>query len=338
MTCIVSYNILAGGYNLRKPIGQRVDQLTKIIRSTQPDVVGLLEATNPLRQQRPLAIEELAEALGMQLVLDEEALHLRDYQSALLTRLPVVYTKIHARPGALARPLLEVCLEETNGQYFVVFVTHLSAAFSRGWAGSAIRRREIQEILRIMEPQREAGVRHVLLGDFNALAPGDPFKASHLLRYVVQLDRTRQQRQPYDGHPHLNFVVPEPLRFLNPLLRVIPRSALLSALFDAGASLYAPRSCIALLQDAHYVDCYRRVHQQAWGFTCPASAPAGRIDFIFASPEMAERLETCYVVTESEGLPGKDASDHLAVAACFGKLAPASALADCVGGNYNKHA
>jgi hypothetical protein len=33
---------------------------------------------------------------------------------------------------------------------------------------------------------------------------------------------------------------------------------------------------------------------------------------------MAGRLETCYVVTEGEGLAGADASDHLAVAARFG--------------------
>ncbi|MBV9707015.1 MAG: endonuclease/exonuclease/phosphatase family protein [Chloroflexi bacterium] len=317
MTNIITYNILAGGYSSRQSNGRRVEQLTRIIRSTQPDVVGVVEAVNPRRQQRPLVVEELAAALGMQLVLDEEILHRPDYQPALLTRLPVVYTKIHPRPSILTRPLLEVCLEGTNGRRFIVFTTHLSAAFSKGWAGNAIREREIGEIVRIMGPQREEAMPHVLLGDFNALAPGDAFKASNLLRYIVSLDHVTKQQPLGEGHPHLNSVVPQSLRFLNPLLRLIPRNILLSTVFDNLAALYAPRGCIALLQNACYVDCYRRIHPHTQGFTCPASVPAGRIDFIFASPEMAERLETCYVVTEGEGLAGADASDHLAVAARF---------------------
>ncbi|MBV9690620.1 MAG: endonuclease/exonuclease/phosphatase family protein [Ktedonobacteraceae bacterium] len=318
MTNIVTYNILAGGYSSGQPNGRRVEQLARIIRSTQPDVVGVVEAVNPRKLWKPLAVEELAAVLGMQLVLDKEVLHLRDYQPALLTRLPIVYTKIHPRPGILTRPLLEVCLEETNGKRFIVFTTHLSAAFSQGWAGNAIRKREIGEIVRIMGPQREAAMPHVLLGDFNALAPGDTFKACNLLRYIASLDHATKRQPLGDGYPHLNSVVPQSLRFLNPLLRLIPRNILLSTAFDRAAALYAPRSCIALLQKACYADCYRRVHPHTWGFTCPASAPAGRIDFIFASPEMAGRLETCYVVTEGEGLAGADASDHLAVAARFG--------------------
>jgi endonuclease/exonuclease/phosphatase family metal-dependent hydrolase len=169
-----------------------------------------------------------------------------------------------------------------------------------------------------MRPHREAATPHVLLGDFNALAPDDAFKASNLLRYVVSLDHATKLQPLGDGHPHLNSVVPQSLSFLKPLLRLIPRNTLLSAAFDRVAAVYAPRGCIALLQKACYVDCYRRVHPRSQGFTCPASAPAGRIDFIFASPEMAGRLETCDVVAEGEGLAGADASDHLAVAATFG--------------------
>src|SRR5437764_11590274 len=111
MTRIISYNILAGGYNLRANGGRRVEQLLKIIRSSQPDVVGVVEATNPQITQKPLVVEELAEQLGMQLVMGGDATHSSDYQLALLTRLPVVHTKIHARPGLFTHPLLEVCVE-----------------------------------------------------------------------------------------------------------------------------------------------------------------------------------------------------------------------------------
>jgi Endonuclease/Exonuclease/phosphatase family len=113
--------------------------------------------------------------------------------------------------------------------------------------------------------------------------------------------------------------VPAPLRFLNPLLRVIPRSKLLSTLFDEAGSLYVPRGSIRLLRKAGYIDCFRCTNPYAWGFTCPASAPAGRIDFIFASPELAGRLSACKVITEGNGSRAEQASDHLPVVAEFGE-------------------
>ncbi len=321
MTTIVSYNILAGGYSIRKNAARRTAQLVHIIRSANPDIVGVVEATHPLVQQKPLVIEEIAETLGMQLITGGPARHTGDYQTALLTRLPIVHTQLHRHP-CFNKPLLEVRVEQTNGQQLTVFVTHLSAAFNKGRGGGAIRQREVREILRIMAPLRAQSIPHILMGDFNSLAPGDRFRASSLVGYVTGLDREKRKRNLYDGHPHLNFVVPPKLRFINPILRIIPRNQLLSTLFNSAASLYAPRGCIRLLREAGYVDSYRRVHPQALGFTCPAAAPAGRIDFIFASPEMAEHLETCYVLTEGEGIPGNEASDHLAVAAEFGLAIP----------------
>jgi hypothetical protein len=74
-----------------------------------------------------------------------------------------------------------------------------------------------------------------------------------------------------------------------------------------------------LIYKAGYVDCFRRMNPHAWGFTCPARAPAGRIDFIFASPELASHLSACEVLTEGNGLRGEVASDHLPVIADFGE-------------------
>jgi endonuclease/exonuclease/phosphatase family metal-dependent hydrolase len=315
MVQVLSYNILAGGYTLSQPGGRRTKQLVQIIRSVQPDIVGLIEATHPSMTQRPLVVEEIAQQLGMRLIMGENATHEQDYQLALLTRLPVISTRLHPRPGLLNKPLLELCVEEENGQPLTAFVTHLTAAFSRYRTGDAIRRREMQEILRIMAPLREQGQPHLLMGDFNSLAPGDAFVCSKLLSYIVHLDEQRHTQSLGDGHPHLDFVVPRSLHFLNPLLRTIPQSRLLSMLFDAVAALYDSRGTIRLICKAGYVDCYRHLHPKARGFTCPASLPAGRIDYIFADPVLAQRLENCYVVTEGEGLPGKDASDHLPVAA-----------------------
>jgi hypothetical protein len=176
----------------------------------------------------------------------------------------------------------------------------------------------VREILRIMQARQ--GKPHLLMGDFNTLAPGDRMKASRLLRYLVEMDRRRAEK-PKDsiGHPYLDFVVPAPLRVFNPLLRAIPRSKLLCTLFDEAGTLYAPRGSIRLLHNAGYVDTFRRMNPHEWGFTCPSAAPAGRIDFIFASPELAQRLSACRVITEADGLDAEEASDHLPVVADFGE-------------------
>jgi|SRR6266849_1722508 len=320
MTRIISYNILAGGYNLTAKGTRRTHQLIKIISSVQPDIVGLVEAANPQLTEKPMVIEEIAETLGMQLIPSGEfAHHGWGYPAALLTRLPIVSTKLHSRPGLLARPLLEVCVKEAEGQQLTVFLTHLSASFNRGWAGNHIRQREVQEILHITAPLRAEGKPHVLMGDFNTLSPGDAFKASFLLRYVLGLDTERSSGQVAIGLPHLNGIVPPRLRFLKPLLQTVAKSTVLSGLFDAAVYFYAPRGAIRPLRKL-YMDCFRCLHPHERGFTCPAAAPAGRIDYIFACPVLADRLANCYVITEGEGMPADCASDHLPVAAEFSTL------------------
>ncbi len=323
MTRILSYNILVGG-------ARRIDQLTNIISSAHPDIVGLVEATNPQ------VVEELAHRLGMQHRLSGNPKHQRDWQSALISRLPIVQAQSHVRPGILTKPVLEACIEEEDGRRLTVFVTHLAAAFYRGRAGDGIRRREVQEILRIMASKR--GTPHLLIGDFNAIAPGDRLKPSILLRYLLDMDRRHQQNPDANvGYPNLDFMVPEPVRFLNPLLRVIPRSKLLSALFDGAGSLYVPHRSIALLYKAGYADCFRHVNPHAWGFTCPARAPAGRIDYIFASPELAGRLSTCEVVIKGNGSRGEEASDHLPVVADFGESVKATFISPAVEPDENAY-
>lgn len=323
MTRITSYNILAGGYDTcASGYTQRTQQLISVIRSTQPDVVGLIEATNSHVTKRPFVVEQVAEALDMQLVTMGNGTnfpHRAQYQSALLTRLPIVYKKMHTLSNLLARPLLEVCVEERDGEHLIIFVTHLSAAFNQGWAGSGLRNQEVGEILQIMAQVKDRP--HILIGDFNSLAPGDSFKASYLLRYITKLDEQRKRLSTYEGYPQLDGIVPYQLRFLNPLLRTIARNNILSDVFDIAASLYAPRGTITMIQQAGYVDCYRRIHPHGYGFTCPSAAPAGRIDFIFANPLVSQRLEACHPVIGGEGVSGQLASDHLALSAEFRELA-----------------
>ena len=305
MTRILSYNILVGGTG-------RVNQLAQVIASANPDVVGLVEATNIH------VVEALAERLGMQFAISGIAKRQTDVEVALLSRLPIVRTQVH-KLSVLDKPVLEVGIEEAHGGELTVFVAHLSAAFSHGRAGNGIRQREVREILGIMQARQ--GTPHLLMGDFNSIAPGDRLQGSKLLRYLVEVERRYADKpRGTTGHPYLNFVVPKPLRFLNPLLRAIPRSKLLCALFDEAGTLYAPRGSIRLLRKAGYVDSFRRINLSDRGFTCPAGAPAGRIDYIFVSPELAELLEACRVITGVDDALAEEASDHLPVVADFGAV------------------
>jgi endonuclease/exonuclease/phosphatase family metal-dependent hydrolase len=235
---------------------------------------------------------------------------------ALLSRLPIVRSAVHSGNGVISRPLLEVGLEEESGAQLTVFVNHLVASFWQGRGGDAQRRKEVQAILQILRANHEP---HVLMGDFNALAPGDRLRASRLLGYLAEADRRYRGRfqVQHEGYPSLNYVVPPPLRFLNPFLQLIPRSRVLSAFFDGAASLYAPRASIGLLLAAGYIDCFRLQHPQDQGFTCPAATPAGRIDYLFANSSLAARLSACRVIEGTDEVSGKDASDHLPVVADF---------------------
>ena len=117
--------------------------------------------------------------------------------------------------------------------------------------------------------------------------------------------------------PSLTYVVPPRLGFVKPLLMAAPKSRVLCALFDACDPLYAPRGGFGLLGKACYVDCFRALHPAEPGFTWPSSLPAGRIDYIFASPTLAGRLACCAVQPYGGAICGADASDHLPIAAEF---------------------
>ncbi len=307
MTRILSYNILVGG-------GRRIHQLTNIINSAQPDIVGLVEANKPQN------VDEIAKRLGMHYRMSESCTQTHKGQIALLSRLPILETRTYYLSRRYRKPLLEACIEEEDGHKLTVFVTHLSAAFYRSRGGDGQRRREVLDILRIMASKN--GTPHLVMGDFNAIAPGDRLQASALLRYLLIKDQ-QYRRNPYmeQGHPNLDSVIPEPLRFLYPWMETFSRSKLLSALLDKTGSLYTSRGSISLLRKAGYIDCFRMKNPYDPGFTCPAGSLAGRIDYIFASPELARRLFISYRIAEGNGFRGEEASDHLPVFAEFGEHA-----------------
>ena len=58
----------------------------------------------------------------------------------------------------------------------------------------------------------------------------------------------------------------------------------------------APRQAIRQLLASGYVDCFRRLHPEAPGFTYPSAAPWLRLDDVYAAPCLAAWLSTCEVV------------------------------------------
>src|ERR1700730_13006068 len=98
MTRILSYNILVGGT-------RRIDFIEQMIRTADPDVVGLVEAINPD------VVKELARRLGMEYRTNASPDGSWKTSIALLSRLPIVRSAVHPGGGVISRPLLEVGLE-----------------------------------------------------------------------------------------------------------------------------------------------------------------------------------------------------------------------------------
>jgi endonuclease/exonuclease/phosphatase family metal-dependent hydrolase len=300
VTRLLTYNILTGGTG-------RIDQLSTVIGATGADVVGLVEATNPH------VVEELAKRLGMDYRLSGHATHEKDWHVGVMSRLPIVDMQVHTRPGVFTRKyLLEVDIEEADGKLLTVFVIHLRANFYKRAESNRIRRVEMQELLQILA--RRKGTPHLLMGDFNAIVPGERLKGSAFLSYALSPEHGYLRTyQDFIEHSKRKYVMRMSLR----ILEALPRSSFLSAITDRASPLYAPRAGIELLHKAGYIDCYRHVNPLKPGFTCPASAPAGRIDFIFASQELAPRLSAAHVAVQAGGVCGEEASDHLPVCATF---------------------
>ncbi|QBD74795.1 hypothetical protein EPA93_01810 [Ktedonosporobacter rubrisoli] len=75
------------------------------------------------------------------------------------------------------------------------------------------------------------------------------------------------------------------------------------------------REVVALVLQAGYTDCYRKLHPQERGYTYKLpSRPSLRLDYIFASPDLTAHLTACDIVADDEA---RSASDHLPIWAQF---------------------
>jgi endonuclease/exonuclease/phosphatase family metal-dependent hydrolase len=169
---LLSYNVRYGG-------GGREPQLAAVIRKADPDLVVLQEATDPR------VVERLSEETGLKF----QAAH-GGNSIAYLSRVPVKRHEWH-RPRGSRRHFMEIELE---GSDLVVFGIHLSAVHSF-WTERR-RMRELRSLLAWVEA-RQHGF-HVMVGDFNTLAPGELLDAQKLpprLRALVWLSGGRVRYQ-----------------------------------------------------------------------------------------------------------------------------------------------
>lgn len=295
---VMTYNILSGGW-------PRVDALEAVMRAARADIVGMQEVA-------PRTLEALAERLGMHSALSPSAR--RGSPVGLLSRWPL--RAVNRHPDApLRNALLEAVIAPggPDGATLRIFVTHLAASYTKWRAGEGERLRELAYILDQMRAaSARSGEPQLLMGDFNSLPPGERLLASQLLLHVARNDARRAQGHDLTGQPGVSRVLP---RLLRPLADTLPRVVSLPGLArvgDAIAAVYTPRAVVRATRAAGYVDLYTvgRPDPRTREMSCPAERPAGRIDYIFASPALAEGLVACDLLADAADCPVARASDH----------------------------
>ena len=297
------------------------------------DVIALQEVCNLE------FLSELATGLGMKTMVGEPGDPLASCHIAILTRRPVRSWQNRQHVGRMLRSHLQ-CAIETGWDAMPVIAlhnVHLAARFGERAKGEARRMREVTAVL---EGIAEApAVPHVLLGDFNSIAPGDEVAATRFFRKLNDLRRRGLITVLPDGSmgpaprvegngdavdeawraagidPRLEVGVPLLPRIVGPLTVNLPVSHSL----DRFMGRFIERWSIERLQRLGYVDCFRRIHPRAHGHTCATWLPAARVDYVFASPELADGVTACDVVGDRRwhDRDAAVASDHFPVVADF---------------------
>ena len=318
---VLTYNILLGGE-------RREERICAVLKRGRADVIALQEA----RDRR--LVHRLAEELGMHATIGEPS-DSSGLNLALLSKRPLLRHRNHRHHGKMLRSHLEGDVEAGSLGRLRIHVVHLAARFGERANGEARRMRELEAILG--DISRDGDVPHVIVGDFNALAPGDHVEATLFLRRMAELRKARLVVRQADGlmgprrrgmdealddswlrhgiDPALDVGIPVLPRVVGPLTAALPVNRRLDRVLTSMLQRWSVEHLLGL----GYKDCYRLAHPRAHGYTCATWLPAARIDYVFASPAVGERLARCDVVG-GRGWPDPDAttaSDHFPVAADF---------------------
>ncbi len=169
---LLSYNIRFGGRG-------REQALAETIVAVAPDLVVFQEATDPA------VIEQLAAATKFPFWAAR-----KNHSIGFLSRQEVAYHEWHYPAGA-RHSFLEIIPAGTETR---VFGLHLSARFSK-WD----ERRRVREIRSLLNGiKRHQNGFHVLVGDFNTLAPGEVLELQRLpawIRALIWISGRKLQRE-----------------------------------------------------------------------------------------------------------------------------------------------
>ena len=169
---LLSYNIRFGGLG-------REHSLAEIIKSVVPDLVVFQEATHPE------VIERLAKVTDMPFWAAR-----KNHSIGFISRREVSYYEWHYPAGA-KHSFLEIVPADSEAR---IFGLHLSARFSK-W-DERRRAREIRSLLEGIKRHQEG--LHVLVGDFNTLAPGEVLELHRLpawIRALIWISGRKLQRE-----------------------------------------------------------------------------------------------------------------------------------------------
>lgn len=188
---LLSYNIRFGGRG-------RERELAEVIRSVAPDLVVFQEAIDPN------VIERLATATGLPFWAAR-----REHSIGYISRLQPTHHEWHYPAGA-KHSFLEIVLAGSEAR---IFGLHLSSTFSK-WSERR-RVREIRALLKGIERYQEGC--HVLVGDFNTLAPGEILDVRRMpawIRALVWVSGRDIQRETIQLMKDSNYV--DGYRLLHP--------------------------------------------------------------------------------------------------------------------------
>ena len=323
---VATYNILLGG-------ARREQLVSNVVARIDADVVCMEEVCNLD------FVRELAGRLGMQALIGEPSEPKPSCHIAILTRRRVRSWHNRQHVGHMLRSHLQCEIETGWSDMPVIGVhcVHLAARFGERNKGEARRMRELTAVLEGIAERPP--LPHIVAGDFNSVSPGDEVLATSFFRtynelrrlgllvsqpdgLLVPAQRTEENADRLDAawraagiDPRLEGGIPQLPRIVGPLTANIP----VNPAIDRLMSRFIERWTVERMLRNGYVDSFRRVHPRAHGLTVATWTPAARVDYIFATPDLARRLVMSEVVGDRRW-PDADAlhaSDHFPVVADF---------------------
>lgn len=236
-------------YNIEFGRRERLHDLYTVLAQCAPDVATLNEADDES------VVADLAQLLGMHYVWAKGS---GDRHIGTLSRFPILEWQVYTR-----KPLTQAALVTTLdfrpfGQApLTIYNVHFRP--DPFWHFELFRFLAANKLVGLIGQQQPGP--HLIMGDLNTYAPGDPVEVEMILRYMAEKDKQMLARQRY--------------RFL--------------------------RLAWRRLRWSGYSDCFRHLHPNDPGYTFTRQQqPVNRMDYILADQMMVWALRRCEVVREGE--------------------------------------